>query len=161
MLREIRIDEAVWVASSRARRADWRTTIVDLLDDDGLGRPEHEALVVTTDGRKVELVMLRAEGSPERHAIDSAPLGPIIGEYLHVIARMQTEEVAESSAKLQALDMAKKVVHDKGAKLLAQAAPGVGKSHETYRRLFTLVLSMLVDVTALPGATAHRRHAHA
>ena len=58
---------------------------------------------------------------------------------------------------MHTLDMAKKVVHDAGAKTLAHALPKLARNHEGYRRLFTLVLSLLVDVTTLAGA-GHRRH---
>ena len=152
------MDEPLWVAASRARHDDWRTTIVDLLDDGGLGQPHHHELRVGLAGTDV-LLRLHGDGAEvEEYTVPSDSLAALIGEYLHVIGRMQDSEVSESSSKMQALDMAKKVVHDNGARVLAAAAPNVASSHETYRRLFTLVLSVVVDVTALPGAKAHRRH---
>jgi uncharacterized protein (UPF0262 family) len=157
MVQTIRIDDALWDASPAERRADWRTTIVDLLDDGGLVSA-HTRLVVRSAGPDVHLA-LDGGAEPTTFAVEAASVRALISEYLHVIRRMQDEEVAESSAKMQALDMAKKVVHDKGGKALAAAAPGLAASHETYRRLFTLVVTVLVDVTALPGARAHRRHA--
>jgi hypothetical protein len=54
--------------------------------------------------------------------------------------------------------MAKKVVHDAGAKTLARSLPDLARQHEAYRRLFSLLLAIVVDVTKLPGAIAHRRH---
>ena len=156
MLRTIRIHDQHWEAAPRARRDDWRTTIVDLLDDGGIGE-RHESLVIQASGEAVVLTLDGDDGEL-RFTIDAARVSPLVAEYLHVIRRMQAEEVAESSAKMQALDMAKRVVHDKGARVIAAAAPQLAAAHETYRRLFTLVLSVLVDVTALPGAAAHRRH---
>ncbi len=131
---------------------------MDLLDDAGLGQDAHRELHVAIEHSAVMLRFMRENGAIDTHKVPSEALGALIGEYLHVIGRMQEEDVAESSSKMHALDMAKKVVHDKGAKVLESAAPAVAHSHETYRRLFTLVLSLLVDVTALPGAAKHRRH---
>ena len=158
MVRSIRLDDPLWDAASRARRDDWRTTIVDLLDDGGLGQPHHHELRVGLEGTDVSLKLHGEAATGEHYTIPNSALGALIGEYLHVIRRMQDADVSESSSKMQALDMAKKVVHDNGARVLATAAPGVASAHETYRRLFTLVLSVVVDVTALPGAKAHRRH---
>ncbi len=159
MVRTIRLDEPLWAPASRARRDDWRTTIVDLLDDGRLGHPQHDELQVGLEGTDVSLRLLGGAAATETLTIPSGELAALIGEYLHVIRRMQDEDVSESGTKMQALDMAKKVVHDNGARVLAKAAPGVASTHETYRRLFTLVLSVVVDVTALPGGKAHRRHA--
>ncbi len=157
MVRTIRLDDPLWAAASRARRDDWRATIVDLLDDGGLGQTNHHELRVGLEGADVWL-RLQGEGTTEALTIPSDALAGLIGEYLHVIQRMQDADVSESSSKMRALDMAKKVVHDSGARVIANAAPSVGTTHETYRRLFTLVLSVAVDVTALPSAGAHRRH---
>ena len=79
-------------------------------------------------------------------------------EYLAIIKRMHLEDQNDRSARMHALDMAKKVVHDAGAKTLENALPRMAQDHETYRRLFTLMLALLVDVTKLPGTQPHRRH---
>ena len=155
MVHSIRIHDQHWQTASPARRSDWRASIVDLRDTDS--DPAREALVVRAD---VDVVVLTLGEPPAQRdfPISVAALTPLVTEYLQVIHRMQTEEVAESSAKMQALDMAKRVVHDRGARVVALAVPELNASHETYRRLFTLVVSVVVDVTVLPGVRAHRKH---
>jgi uncharacterized protein (UPF0262 family) len=85
-------------------------------------------------------------------------LRPHIREYLRVMRKLHDDDGAPHSARYAAFDMAKKVVHDAAAKTLAAAMPGLAPDHETYRRLFSLFFSLVVDVTRIPGAGAHRRH---
>ena len=56
----------------------------------------------------------------------------------------------------KALDMAKKVTHDRVGRLLKRELRGLGFDLETSRRLFTLLLSLRVDTTKLPGVHGHR-----
>jgi len=78
-----------------------------------------------------------------------------VGGFVLLVLYASTAAAHHSFA---AFDMAKKVVHDAGAKTLARALPELARDHETYRRLFSLLLAVVVDVTKLPGAIAHRRH---
>ena len=105
----------------------------------------------------VVLATFDEQGVPRAvREVQRSALAAHVGEYLTIIRRMHHEDVGAS--RLHALDMAKKVVHDAGAKTLAHALPNMARDHEGYRRLFTLILSLLVDVTTLPTAKAHRRH---
>ena len=46
MVRTIRLDEQLWAAASRARRDDWRATIVDLLQSGELGYPVLDVVAI-------------------------------------------------------------------------------------------------------------------
>jgi hypothetical protein len=52
--------------------------------------------------------------------------------------------------------MAKKVVHDHGAKALAANAGHLADKHEAFRRLFSLIVALCEDTTTLPAAHRHR-----
>lgn len=154
----LRIDDRLWDHAPQLRRDDWRTSIVDLLDDTKLGGEDDHTLHVSIADDGVVLVTFDEGGAVvETRIVAHQKLRPHVDEYLLIIRRMQSEHASESSSKMQALDMAKKVVHDGGAKTLAAELDGFAPDHETYRRLFTLLLSVIVDVTKL-GAGAHRRH---
>lgn len=154
----LRIDDRLWDHAPQLRRDDWRTSIVDLLDDAKLGGDEDHTLHVSVADDGVVLVTFDEGGAVlETRIVELPKLQPHVDEYLFIIRRMQSEGASDSSSKMQALDMAKKVVHDGGAKTLAAELAGFAPDHETYRRLFTLLLSVLVDVTKLGGG-AHRRH---
>ncbi|MBW2223750.1 MAG: UPF0262 family protein [Deltaproteobacteria bacterium] len=57
---------------------------------------------------------------------------------------------------MEALDMAKKVTHDRAGRVLKRELRDVGFDLETSRRLFTLLLSLRVDTTRLVGIHGHR-----
>ena len=159
MITAIRIEETLWEAASSLRRDDWRISITDLVDEASLGGEEDHLLVVSTSGDVIALATFDAAGAPrELFELSSAQLRGHVEEYLAIIARMQKNDAGDASAHMHTLDMAKKVVHDAGARTLARELPDFARDHEGYRRLFTLVLSVVVDVTKLPGAAAHRRH---
>ncbi len=152
----IRIEEVLWESAGAVRRDDWRVSIHGLTEEACLGDEDDHLLVVSHDGDSIALAMFDEDGAPRAlHEIELAELRGHLDEYLAIIARMHQ---SETSGALDALDMAKKVVHDAGARTLARALPEVARDHEGYRRLFSLVLSILIDVTKLPGAAAHRRH---
>ena len=65
-------------------------------------------------------------------------------------------EMIELLARLEALDMAKKVTHDKAGRMIRRLAPDLGLDLETARRLFSLLFSLRVDTTKLLGAHGHR-----
>jgi hypothetical protein len=145
----------LWDGASRLRRDDWRVSIAHLVDEPCLGDDDDHLMHLGADERAVTLATFDAEGAPrDVREIARDALEPHIHEYLTIIKRMHHE----ASAHMHTLDMAKKVVHDAGAKTLARVLPDFARDHESYRRLFSLVLAIVVDVTKLPGATAHRKH---
>jgi hypothetical protein len=58
--------------------------------------------------------------------------------------------------QIEALDMAKKVTHDRAGRLLKRELRDFGLDLETSRSLFTLLLSLRVDTTKLTGIHGHR-----
>ena len=159
MIRVVRIDDALWDAASRLRRDDWRISIADLIDEPCLGDDDDHLLHITST-RHAVLLSTFDEGGAPRNALEVPHVGikHHVDEYLAIIKNMQSGEASDYSSKMHTLDMAKKVVHDAGAKTLAKALPEFSREHEAYRRLFSLLLAIVVDVTKLPGAIAHRRH---
>jgi uncharacterized protein (UPF0262 family) len=149
----------LWDKASPLRREDWRVSIADLTHHPSLGEEEDDMLLVGMEKHAVVLATFDEQGAPR--GVSEVPLASLrkhTDEYLAIIRRMHHDDDNDRSSKMHALDMAKKVVHDAGAKTLAHSLPGFARDHETYRRLFTLVLSLLVDVTTLPGTQPHRRH---
>ncbi len=160
MITKVRIDDAVWDAAEQARRHDWRVSIADLVEAGGLGKDGDALLHITPAQNAILLATFDEHGLPrDLLEVNHAALREHIEEYLAIIRRIESGETNDSSSVMHTLDMAKKVVHDDGAKTLAEALPNLARDHEGYRRLFSLILSLVVDVTKLPGAKAHRRHA--
>lgn len=154
MIRRIRIDDALWSSAPKLRRDDWRVSIVDLTDDARLGDDDDHLLHVAFDAAALACTTFDEAGAPRKtFEARAADLKPHVDEYLAIVRKMHGGVV-----DFEAFDMAKKVVHDKAAKTLARAMPELAPDHETYRRLFSLFFSVIVDVTKLPEARAHRRH---
>jgi uncharacterized protein (UPF0262 family) len=135
-------------------------TIADLVGDHRqrpcLGDEEEIVLHVSLGSHALVLATFDEAGAPRAvYEIDRKALRSHVDEYLAVIKRLQHDTQNPRSSQLHTLDMAKKVVHDASAKALARELPGFGRDHESYRRLFSLLLSLCVDVTKLPGARAH------
>ena len=159
MIRVVRIDDALWDSASRLRRDDWKISIADLTHDASLGDDDDHLLHIASAPHAVLLSTFDEGGAPRSVLeVPHADIKHHVDEYLQIIKRMQSGEASDFSSKMHTLDMAKKVVHDAGAKTLSRALPGLAQDHETYRRLFSLLLAIVVDVTKLPGAIAHRRH---
>jgi len=159
VIKVVRIQDDLWDAANRLRRDDWRISIADLVDEPSLGDEDDHILHIASAHHAVLLSVFDEQGAPRGvYEVAHAHIKHHVDEYLAIIKRMQAGETSDYSSKMHTLDMAKKVVHDAGAKTLARALPEFARDHEGYRRLFSLLLAVVVDVTKLPGAIAHRRH---
>lgn len=142
--------EELWSTATQLRRQEWRTLIADLLDAEDIA-PHAERLVVAMDGR---VIVISIHGhATEELALPDELLGPHVEEYIAIVRKMVEDDVP--APRLEALDMAKKVVHDRAARALASHAPVLARGHEAFRRLFTLLVALRVDTTNLPAAHRH------
>lgn len=159
MIRELRIDENVWNAGNHMRRLEWRASIDDLVSHASLAPPYAGHYVLLTE-REGALMLEFLDDDGEVRELVTIPrtvLDPHVKEYLAIIKRLDEGAGHREASWVEAVDMAKKVVHDTAARSLRAAIPGLTSDHETYRRLFTLILSLLVDTTLLVHARGHRR----
>ncbi len=147
----IRIDERLWEAAVDVRRREWRTLIADVLGGD-LPFPQREDASVTLH---LDDHRLRLSFEPSAAALELArsEIAALIDEYRGVIDRLGDEGI--TVARMEALDMAKKVVHDEGARKIGALLPDLSPHHETRRRFFSLVVSLAVDTTGRRWAHRH------
>jgi len=128
--------------------ADRRQAVEDLLAGNrfrpvGLAGP-FVLQIMVRDGRLI--LDIRDEADKPLHALVLA-LGPfrrLIKDY-HLVVESHEKAVAEggSEARIQAIDMGRRGLHDEGATVLAQRLEGrVALDFETARRLFTLVCAL-------------------
>jgi len=154
-LEGVDLDERLAERGSDAQRADWNTNVRELLANasckiDGSARL-HVRLVER--GFELELVSTDA-GSLGTVTVEHEALSAHIDEYLDIVRQMTS---ADSLNQMEALDMAKKVTHDRAGRVLKRALRDYGFDLVTSRRLFTLLLSLKVDTTRLAGLRGHRR----
>jgi uncharacterized protein (UPF0262 family) len=158
-LRGVRIDEALWAAAPPERRSEWSTLIADLLrDEDPWPGRAGTTLVVGCDDQAIVFRFSRSD--LPQHDLDAeaaiVPRGELramIDEYVGVIDRLGEGDL--HPMRMEALDMAKRVVHDGGARRLGELLPELSPSLAARRRLFSLVVSVVEDTTRRPWAHRH------
>jgi uncharacterized protein (UPF0262 family) len=131
--------------------ADRTQAVADLLagnsfDPAGVGHPGPFALhLMVREGRLILDIREAATDAPLRAVV--LALGPfrrLIKDY-HLIVESHERAVAEGGheARIQAIDMGRRGLHNEGAGLLAERLAGrVALDFETARRLFTLVCAL-------------------
>jgi uncharacterized protein (UPF0262 family) len=149
------LDERLAERGSEAQQADWDTNIRELLANASCNLDEAATLRIRLAERGFELDLLGAEGAAlGTVSIRHEQLSTHIDEYLDIVRQMSS---ADSLNQMEALDMAKKVTHDRAGRVLKRALRDFGFDLETSRRLFTLLLSLKVDTTRLAGLRGHPR----
>lgn len=148
--RLIRIDlpEAPPPQSAYAE-GDRRQAVADILagnrfDPAELGEGPFALTLTLRDGRLAFDIRDQA-GDPLRAII--LALGPfrrLIKDYIMVVESHELAVVSgDGEARLQAIDMGRRGLHNEGAELLISRLDGrVGLDHETARRLFTLICAL-------------------
>jgi hypothetical protein len=152
----IRIEERLWSSALPLRKQDWCAIITDVLEDDPPW-PSRESctLIVGCDDTQVRFVLTGSTVADESMTFARADISPLVDEYVGLIKRLTGGDL--HSAQMEAIDMAKRVVHDAGGRRISALLPEVGPSFETQRCLFSLVVSLLVDTTRLGPIPAHRQ----
>ncbi len=155
-LRDFRIDEDTWSAATPMRRAEWRAAIDDLREATLCHRFTDRYALLTADSTMMRLDFLDADGDVrETIAVPIAVLEPHVKEYLAIIRRLDEGAGHRTASWIEAVDMAKKVVHDRAGRALAEAVPDFSDDPEAHRRLFTMLLAVIVDTTQLVHARGH------
>jgi len=168
MISDVAIDEDTWTRGGPLRQAEWKAIIRDMIGDPDL-RFAH-------DGSRLRIVCRKGRTSFElwpsdTNAAPSAGAEPLaagdvpahevkryIEAYIDVVSQIEKTDQGYGSTRLEALDMAKRLTHDDGAKSLAPfLGATLGADHVTLRRLFTLLVALRVDTTTAAGLRGHRR----
>src|SRR5690606_36588009 len=145
-------------AATELRRREWEANVRELLDPGGLViRPDAHRLRVTMTQQRF---LLEHEGA-EAEALASvelphATLAEVTGDDVHIVRQLASTDGPGGLTRLEALDMAKTVTHDRAGRLLKRQCRELAIDHATARRLFTLLLALRVDTTKLMGVHGHR-----
>ncbi len=154
-LKGVVIDERTRQRGSEAQQEEWDAIVRALLVKGGGLFEEDTTLHVSVTEQELILEFLGNHGeSRGTVAIAHELLSMHITEYVDIVRQIAN---AESINQLEALDMAKKVTHDRAGRLLKRELRDFGFDLEASRRLFTLLLSLRVDTTRLTGIHGHRR----
>jgi uncharacterized protein (UPF0262 family) len=91
--------------------------------------------------RKLVLDVSRPDGAPVvRHVLSPTPLRRVIRDYALVCDSYYAAVHDAAPARIEAIDMGRRGLHDEGAEILRERLKGkIDTDHATARRLFTLV----------------------
>ena len=144
-LSQITLDEASVVNRSRAIEQEREVAIYDLLDDnlfkpDGSpGGPYHLTLGVE-ESRLILDLRLEDGSEHSRLTLSLAPLRKTVKDYFLVCDNYYKAIRTAPPYQIESLDMARRALHDEGARELQVRLKGkVETDFDTARRLFTLI----------------------
>jgi uncharacterized protein (UPF0262 family) len=150
VLVEIRIDDADWNAASDERRREWSLLIAELIEHHPTDGSGDLRLRIVSGGAETILSLEQLDGTlASRVALSDDVLAPHFRAYLEVCKQMTMLDEGSHSARLEALDMGKKVTHDRAARSILERCGSIVPDHPTARRLFSLLTSLKFDTTQL------------
>jgi uncharacterized protein (UPF0262 family) len=149
------VDERTLQRGSEAQHVDWEANIRELLSKAKSSVEDAAVMHVSVTEQRFVLDFRSAEGRElGAIALPHELLSEHITEYVDIVRQIAN---ADGVNQMEALDMAKKVTHDRAGRVLKRELRDFGFDLETSRRLFTLLLSLRVDTTRLVGIYGHRR----
>ena len=154
---DFRFDETTWKTASQLRQDEWKVLLGELLED-GVFAADLEALyVLVTPTRGAFLFEALDEEGVVKQSLrmDASLLSDAIREYGGIIERLDGSGHHYDTAWFQAVDMAKRVVHDRAAGILHRAIGAITDDQATLRRLFSILFSVKVDTSARPHVHRH------
>jgi uncharacterized protein (UPF0262 family) len=144
-LSQITLDEASVVNRSRAIEQEREVAIYDLLDDNlfkpegSPGGPYHLTLGVE-ESRLILDVRLEDGSEHARLTLSLTPLRKTVKDYFLVCDSYYKAIRTAPPHQIESLDMARRTLHDEGAReLQARLGDRVESDFDTARRLFTLI----------------------
>jgi uncharacterized protein (UPF0262 family) len=154
----VRIDAVTWADAPVTRRAEWRALVQEFAQDaDSLSSSDATLLLIALSSEGFTLT-LSSEAEEQGQVVDipRAALRRHVGDYVDVVRQLSLEEQSWNSARMETLDMAKKVIHDDAAHAVQDLCAPLGLSHKASRTLFSLLLALQVDTHRLTGVHGHR-----
>lgn len=153
-LEAVVLDERTLQRGSEAQRVEWDRNVRELLASSTCNIDEAARLCIGVTEKQFILTFETLDGEAiGTIAVEQESLSESVTDYLDIVRQITA---ADSFNQMEALDMAKKVTHDRVGRLLKRELRELGFDLETSRRLFTLLLSLKVDTTQLPGLRGHK-----
>lgn len=156
-LADIRLDEATWSGASDLRRAEWRVVRDELLEDGDFSEPLGGLYLLATPSTEAVVLEALDQDGFVRHTttLPRTLLAESVREYAAIIRRLDENADHRDATWVEAVDMAKKVVHDRAAGVLRSHAPELSDDLPTLRRVFTFYFALVVDTTRMQHARGH------
>ena len=137
-------------APDLAARAQWEQAarevlVEDDLEPDAAGGPF--VVELRFEGHLAQVTLLApGEERVAAYRWDLRPLRDLLKEYLGLWRRLESLRGDGPAAQWEAIDIAKRAVHDEAAGLIAESLASLRPGLETARRLFTLLALMNLEL---------------
>lgn len=156
-LRDVEIDPTLMDPASELRRAEWEAIITELVDpDECVYAANADVLRVAREGDGYRMTLHDGGGAAIADALVTlADIGRTFQEYLDIVRKLGDAGAGGGYDRVDALDMAKRVTHDQGGRIILRSCRILEADLPTARRLFTLLLSLHVDTTNLEVLRHH------
>lgn len=166
-LSDVLIDEMTWSCAPRPRRAEWQQAIAELIEEgtfffDHSAQPQaarpaalHGRVEIQPDG--VRLSLCTAGGAEVgRMELKHSVLAPLLREYIQKLSAFDAglDGLGSDAAQFEAMDIARRLIHDDAAELVQRSCVGARPDHKTARRLFTLLVLLMHDPEKLSLTSA-------
>ncbi|WP_084419464.1 UPF0262 family protein [Henriciella litoralis] len=154
----VEIDEETLSSSGPDAEHERRVAIFDLIEENTFGINEHEGgpyvLHLSMIERKL-VFDIRLEDQTKVHAfiLSISPFRGLIRDYFMICESYYSAIKTQSPHQIEAIDMARRGIHNEGSTLLAERLEGkIDVDFDTARRLFTLICALHAGQMRGPGA---------
>lgn len=147
-LSAITLDEASIERGTPEVEHERAIAVYDLLEDnafDPVGMPDGPYnLNLSIQENRLVFQIFFEDGTPvATHILSLTPLRKVVKDYFLICESYFSAIKTAAPAKIEAIDMGRRGVHDEGSRLLAERLDGkIGLDHDTARRLFTLICAL-------------------
>ena len=153
----VHIDDETLGASGPDAEHERRVAIFDLIEENSFELLEHDsgpyALSISQVERRL-VFAIRTEGGEDVHTfiLSLGPFRGVIRDYFMICDSYYDAIRTQSPHQIEAIDMARRGIHNEGSDLLAERFEGKIKiDHLTSRRLFTLICALHAGQTRSAG----------
>jgi uncharacterized protein (UPF0262 family) len=150
-LADVLVDDVTWRCATRARRQEWLQAIAELCEEGLLHAPASPLRAfVTIEADGIRVLFHDSRGAEVgRLELPRATIAPVFREYFTLLQALASQGSGGYSPQVEALDIARRLIHNDAADLIIQHATAVIPTHQTARRLFTLLVLLTHDTSKL------------
>ena len=144
----VTLDEASIGRANRDVEHERNVAIYDLIEENSFAPVGHEsgpfALKIALAERRLVLEVTSADGAPViTHLLSLTPFRRSVKDYFLICESYYAAIKTESAARIEAVDMGRRSLHDEGSRLLMERLKGkIRVDFPTARRLFTLICAL-------------------
>jgi len=146
---DVRLDDASLAATTTDAEHDRRVAIFDLLEKnhfvlEGIDEGPYALTIAVQEQRRLTLDISDRQGQPIRAVILAlSSFRQIVKDYFMICDSYYEAIRKASPGQIEAIDMARRGLHNEAAELLQERLAGKIKvDHDTARRLFTLICAL-------------------